>query len=534
MENWLKQVKENFNKVWQNLSKAQKITLIGISVASISIIIFLAFLNTRVIYEPLFTELESKDAAVIKEYLDKKAIKYRITQNGSAIEVDKNAKYGIRLDISKEGLMPTNGTVGFEIFDSAKIGATEFDKKMMYLRAQKGELERTIGALEAVKKASVSITPANNSPFAEEKEGAKASVLIQLEPTRTLNEESIKSIVILVSNSIEGLSPEDVNVVDTGGNILSDRIELSENNNVVSKKRIDFEKEIVKNLEKNANGVLNVLGSGNFRVKISVELDYDKEVSTQETFTTPTVNGEQLQQGLVRSNQSKGENSKSSSGTGDIAEGVAGTETNIPEYVAPENQNSNSEYNKNENITNFELDKKNSSYEKSLGQIKRMTISIALNKDSSYFKDKEVSAEDKAQFQKIVETAVGFNSRRGDIINVEVIPFNRDLENQIELAAQREAQRLRIIYGSTAGIILLLVLIIIGYGVFRAMEARKLRLQEAKAIEELLPQLEEFELEDKVSVEDQERMDQENQIKLIAKQRPDEVAALIKNWLSEE
>lgn len=66
------------------------------------------------------------------------------------------------------------------------------------------------------------------------------------------------------------------------------------------------------------------------------------------------------------------------------------------------------------------------------------------------------------------------------------------------------------------------------------MEARKLRLQEAKAIEELLPQLEEFELEDKVSVEDQERMDQENQIKLIAKQRPDEVAALIKNWLSEE
>ena len=339
MENWLKQVKENFNKVWQSLSKAQKITLMGVSVASITVIIFLAFLNTRVAYEPLFTELESKDAAVIKEYLDKKAIKYKITQNGSAIEVDKNAKYGIRLDISKEGLMPTNGTVGFEIFDSAKIGATEFDKKMMYLRAQKGEIERTIGALEAVKKASVSITPANDSPFAEEKEGAKASVLIQLEPTGTLNEESIKSIIILVSNSIEGLSPEDVNVVDTGGNILSDRVELSDNGNVVSKKRIDLEKEIVKNLEKNANGVLNVLGADNFRVKISVELDFDKEVSSQETFTTPTVNGEQLQQGLVRSNQSKAENSKSSSGTGGVAEGVAGTETNIPEYVAPENQN---------------------------------------------------------------------------------------------------------------------------------------------------------------------------------------------------
>ena len=80
----------------------------------------------------------------------------------------------------------------------------------------------------------------------------------------------------------------------------------------------------------------------------------------------------------------------------------------------------------------------------------------------------------------------------------------------------------------------MLLLIIIGYFVYRAMEARKLRMQEAKAIEEILPQLEEFELEDKVSVEDQERLDQENQIKQIARQKPDEVAALIKNWLGEE
>ena len=535
MGNWLKQLRENFNKVWQSLSKAQRITLIGVSIASICVIMLLGVLNTRTVYEPLFTELESKDAAVIKEYLDKKVIKYKITENGSAIEVDKNAKYGIRLDISKEGLMPTNGTVGFEIFDSAKIGATEFDKKMMYLRAQKGELERTIGSLESVKRASVSITPANDSPFADEKVGAKASVLIQLKPMATLNEESIKSIIILVSSSIEGLSPQEVSVVDTGGNILSDRVELSDQGNVMSRKRLDLEKEIVKNLEKNANGVLNVLGPDNYRVQISLELDFDKEVSSQETFTTPTVNGEQLQQGLVRSNQSKGETSSSSSGAvGGIAQGAAGTATNIPEYTAPADEGNSSQYNKDENITNFELDKKNSSYEKSLGQIKRMTISIALNKDSSFFKDKEVTPADKAQFQKIVETAVGFNSRRGDTINVEVIPFNKDLQNEFDLAAQKEAQRMKIIYGITGGIIILLVLIIVGYIAFRAMEARKLRLQEAKAIEELLPQLEEFELEDKVSVEDQERMDQENQIKLIAKQRPDEVAALIKNWLSED
>ena len=180
------------------------------------------------------------------------------------------------------------------------------------------------------------------------------------------------------------------------------------------------------------------------------------------------------------------------------------------------------------------MDKKNLSYEKSLGQIKRMTVSIALNKDSSYFKDKEISDADKLQFQKIVETAVGFSARRGDTINVEVIPFNKDLQNQFDLEAEAQAKRLKVIYGITAGIIGVLLLIIIVYFVYRAVEARKLRLQEAKAIEELLPQLQEFELEEKISVEDQERVDQENQIKQIAKQKPEEVAGIIKNWLSEE
>ena len=75
---------------------------------------------------------------------------------------------------------------------------------------------------------------------------------------------------------------------------------------------------------------------------------------------------------------------------------------------------------------------------------------------------------------------------------------------------------------------------IIGYIIYKALEAKKLRQQEAKAIEELLPQMEELELEEKVSVEEQERMEQENQLKQIAKQKPEEVAALIKNWLGEE
>ncbi len=534
MNSWLKNLKENFQKVWDSFSKIQKITLILVMLASVTLIGTLAFLNNRVIYEPLFTELESKNAALIKQYLDKKAITYKITNDGSTIEVDKNAKYSIRLDISKEGLIPTNGTVGFEIFDSAKIGATEFDKKMMYLRAQKGELERTIGALDAVKKASVSITPANDSPFADEKTGAKASVLLQLDPLSKLTEENIKSIIVLVASSVEGMSQQDVSVVDTNGSILSDRVDLENEGNLITKKRIELQKEMEKQLEKKANDVLSVLGVGNFKVQVAIELDFDKEAYTTESYTTPTINGEQGTDGIVRSVQSKDEAYSTTNGATNPAEGVAGTTTNIPEYVGTESQNANSNYNKNEKTVNYEMDKKNLSYEKSIGQIKRMSVSVTLNKDSSYFKDKEVKPEDKAQFQKIVESAVALNLRRGDTINVDVIPFNTDALNEIQLAAEKEAKKIRNMYIAAGSLLGFLLLLIIGYIIYKALEAKKLRQQEAKAIEELLPQMEELELEEKVSVEEQERMDQENQIKQIAKQKPEEVAALIKNWLGEE
>ncbi len=154
MNELLTKIKEKFNTIWSRLTKIQKIII------SVSLFGFLAFLivfstvANKINYEPLFTGLEAKDAAAIKAQLDKMAVPYKITDNGSTIEVDSKNKYAIRLDLAKNGAMPNGGVVGFEIFDTTKIGATDFDKKMMFLRAQKGELERTIGSMSNVKKAS--------------------------------------------------------------------------------------------------------------------------------------------------------------------------------------------------------------------------------------------------------------------------------------------------------------------------------------------------------------------------------------------
>jgi flagellar M-ring protein FliF len=531
MNEWLGKLKENFMKIWESLTKVQKISIMAFILSSLAFIILFGVASTRVHYEPLFTELEAKDAALIKDYLEKKGIKYRISGTGTIIEVDRKEKYVVRLDVSKDGLVPQNGRVGLEIFDNTKIGATEFDKKMMFLRAQKGELERTIKALKQVKNASVNITLGNNSPFLDERMESKASVLVQLNPFETLNEENVKGIMMMVASSVEGMTVEDVRVMDTEGNILSDRVEFDEDGSVINRKRRDLERAIAKDLEKNASSVLSVMGPGNTRVKVSVELDFDRESYQKEIYTTPTVAGEQLGTGLVRSTQLQQENYN---GSKDVAEGVPGTTSNIPEYVGVEEGKTDSSYIKNNSIINYEMDKQNSSFEKSVGGIRRMTVSVMLNKNASYFKDIEFSDEERNKFQRMVETAVGANYSRGDKINVDVIPFDTQVNEQFDIAVKREEQRIRNLYIAGISAIAILIIIIIAYTVYRGFEARKIRAEEEKAIDDLLPQFEEFELETNMSVEDQERMDQENQIKQIAKQKPEEVANLIRNWLSED
>lgn len=532
MNELFNKLKNQFLEIWGSLNKIHKVG-IGVIIASLLIFIVLfSVMSTRIDFEPLFSDMEAKDAAMIKANLDKKGVEYKISQDGRTIEVPKDMKYSIRLDLSKEGVVP-DSTVGFEIFDTAKIGATEFDKKMMFLRAQKGELEKTIKSLSQVKKAVVNITPANDSPFAEEKTSAKASILIQLEAFETLSEENIKSIIVLVAGGIEGLSKDNVEIVDSNGNILSDRVDFSDEGEGASRKKIELQKEIEKKLERNANGVLSVLGSGNYRVKVSVDLDFNRESYQQEIYTTPTVSGEQLTSGLIRSEQKNGKEYNSEIPSG--AEGVPGTTSNIPGYVAEESSSNNGGYKEASSILNYELDRKNSVYEKSVGAIDRMTVSVNLNKDAKYFKDmEEVTPEEISKFENMVKTAVGFNDARGDRINVTVIPFNFEFKEQYDLQIRQEEKWQK--YQVIAGLFIIVALItsLGAYILFRKLEHRRLKEREEKAMEDLLPQLDDINLEEELSIEEQERVDQENQIKQIALQKPEEVATLIRNWMAED
>ena len=120
----------------QNLALRQKI----VAAVSIAVLIgFLVFLtlyknsNSSIAngYSVLFVNTTAGDSALILQQLEKDKIPYKILNEGT-IAVPSNIVYKERIAIAALGI-PKNSKVGFEIFDKAEFGATDFEQKIKYI-----------------------------------------------------------------------------------------------------------------------------------------------------------------------------------------------------------------------------------------------------------------------------------------------------------------------------------------------------------------------------------------------------------------
>jgi len=174
--------------------------------------------TNQVDYQVLFNNLSMDDAGAIIAELKEENIPYKIEANGSAVLVEKERIYDLRLALASKNLPNGGGSVGFEIFDKTGFGTTKFVQELNYRRALQGELARTINQFEEVKNSRVFIVLPKESLFIEESKPASAS--IQLDLKTNLSPKKVSSIVHLVANAVEALEPGAVTVVDTKGRVI--------------------------------------------------------------------------------------------------------------------------------------------------------------------------------------------------------------------------------------------------------------------------------------------------------------------------
>jgi flagellar M-ring protein FliF len=404
---------------WASLPTPKRIALVLVMTTVLAGVMAVSVLGSRETYGTLYSELATEDAAAIVAKLKTAQVPYRLENGGSAIQVPEERIPGLRLELAASGL-PHGGSVGFEIFDHSKIGATEFEQQVNLRRALEGELARSVMSIDGVKNARVHLVLPERRLFAAREESASASVVVKLENSHNFSRREVAAVVHLVSAAVPTLSKDRVSVVSTEGVTLHRPSSDTQSGGDLADLNAEQARVMAGQLEADAQAQLErVLGPGNADVRVNLWLDNAAREKTEELYepTKTALRSEhKVEEGVAN-------------GDAGVA-GVPGAKTNLPDAqgegpVAEEKPAGGAGAGGVRSQTrNWEVQKVVQKTLTPAGDIRRLSVAVLLN--GRYNKKGVFAAippEEVKALEETVKRAVGFNQERGDTVMVQATRF---------------------------------------------------------------------------------------------------------------
>lgn len=435
---------QNKTLEWVNRLRANpKIPLMVASAAAVAVLVAMVLWAKSPDYRTLFSNLSDQDGGAIVTQLTQMNIPYRFADNGSALEVPADKVHELRLRLAQLGL-PKGGSVGFELLDQEKFGISQFSEQVNYQRALEGELARTIETLGPVKSARVHLAMPKPSLFVREQKSPSASITVNLEPGRALDEGQISAVVHLVSSAVAGLPPGNVTLVDQGGHLLTQsNTSARDLNDAQLKYAADVEGRVQRRIE----AILGpIVGNGNVHAQVTAQINFDNKEQTDEQYRP---NGD-ASQAAVRSRQVSESDQVGSPYPGGVPGALSNTPAPAPSApisTPPANQaNGQTAANRNTTITtgprntqrnetsNYELDRTIMHTRKNVGDVQRLSVAVVVNyRNLPDGKPLPLTNDQMKQIEDLTREAMGFSTTRGDTLNVVNSPFNDTDESGGEL-----------------------------------------------------------------------------------------------------
>jgi flagellar M-ring protein FliF len=365
----------------------------------------------------LYANLDLKEAGQITQALDQAGVKYEVKGDGSTIMVPRDKVASTRIMLSTKG-MPTSGSVGYEIFDSGSpLGQTDFMQNLNRQRALEGELARTIRSLQGVSSARVHLVLPRRQLFDDEGEAPSASVVIGV-AGRAPGADQVAAVRNLIAGAVPNLKPDRVTVVDERGKLLAGVGDGEGQGSAADTARNDTEERMRKTIKDLVEGVV---GAGKARVQVTADLDRNR-VTLQEEKYDP--DGQ-----VVRSTQTVGENAKQSQAGGNGVTSVANIPGQPGAAAAPGEPGNTSDSAHTEETTNYEISKTTRTEVQEPGQIKRLSVAVAVDGVTTLGPKGKVqyaprTADEMKRIDQLVRSAVGFNAGRGDQVSVINVRFD--------------------------------------------------------------------------------------------------------------
>lgn len=568
MNEWFKKMTEQVGALWAKLSNTKRIIFFAIvGVFLVGIFLIFSFSSTPSMVPVLGKPIT--DEAVLDRIttrLDMENIVYSITTDKKVVVKDEKTARKAKAILARENLIP-QGTEPYALFDVERWTLTDYERDINKLRAITSQIEQHITALDDIDSASVTLVIPKKELLAADQDPVTASIIITPTPGSDIgsNRKKIEGLERLVLFGVPGLKKESITINDLSGTVLNDWENMADLDKLSLKQRqLKMEKDYERQLISQINSALSTIYTQDRVVITNIKVDLDTADRTIEKNTiTPIVirpdnpdtpyDDSELKESIVESSKTYNQEYE---GMQFNPEGPAGVEGQTPPGYK-DLQETPGKFKQSEVITNNKFNEEKT-IEDGRPQIRRVTASLAIdgiwkrvyktdgtiefNSDGSIKREyiALTPAEIKAA-EDLLQKAIGYDSVRRDAVAVQNVQFDRSKAFAAEDdEIRRQEQTRSIILWSLVGVAIVLVFFIIFRLVSREIERRR-RLREEELArqhqamrEAALRSAEEETNEVEMSVEDRARLELQEHAVNMAREHPEEVAQLIRTWLSEE
>ena len=383
---------------------------------------FFGFITQRIAtpgFALLYGGLDAKDSGEMVQKLEAMNVAYELKSEGAAIMVPIDQVARLRMLLANDGL-PHGGSVGYEIFDkSDTFGTSSFVENVNQVRALEGELSRTISSINLVQSARVHLVLPRREIFTRERQMPSASIVLKLRSAERLNPQQVAAVQHLVASAVPDLTPARVSVVDTDGNLLArgGGDDGAQSPSSTEEMRVNYENRLSSKLEELLD---RTVGPGKSRVDVHVDMDFDRITTNSESYDP---NGQ-----VVRSTQTVAESNDSADGSASQAVSVSTAVPNAQAAGAGPTNTNRTKGSHSEETVNYEITKTVRNQVRETGQVLRQTVAVLVDGTYTTAQDgtrkyEQRSPDDMKQLTALVRSAIGYDEKRGDALDVVNLRF---------------------------------------------------------------------------------------------------------------
>lgn len=527
----------SFRQFWDAQEKKRKIAYIAIIVAIILIAVIVAAILNRKEYTVLYEGLDTAEASEIVSQIQELGYEVSLKSDGSVV-VPKGTEDKLTMEMALQGYPKSNLT--YDLYtNNVDMFSTESEKREYARMALENRLSAVISSLEGVEKATVtlSIPEQQNTVITTVKKEPSASIVVYLGKNVVLTNEQIEGIRHIVQMSYVGLKEENISIVDSYG---IPQIEKETSVDVVADvtKKLAFKTNLENTIKEKILELLRpIYGDDGVSVAVNMVLDFDSKVS-EKTDYTPEGN---TNSGVLQ----HGDATEASGGT-TVDGGVVGVETNADDTYPTGNTNGNGAWTENSLSNTYLVDTYKEQVEKAGYDIESLSIAVVVYTDY-------ISEAQRQDLVKLVANAGSVNPDLADsVVTVtNFAKFDANLGNDVSVPVYLFGLTFNQLIVVGAILLILLIVLIVVLIITSSSAKNKRRKFEEQVLAASMADAEEGrEITDTFNIgldgqpveipsltneaTDTKDVVIRREITDFARNSPEIVAQLLKNWMKEE